>query len=128
MILVDTSVWIDNLRKVASPAVLKLREIPTAEILVGDIILFEVLRGARDDRHAANLEAALRSFQVVTMLTPDLAPVAGWHDRTLRSLGISVRKPQDIIIGTFCIAHDHVLLQSDRDFQPMVEHLGLRLA
>jgi hypothetical protein len=128
MILVDSSVWIDNLRQVASPSVVKLREIPPAEVLVGDIILFEILRGARDDRHAANLEAKLRLFQVVTMLTPNLAPVAALHDRKLRALGITIRKSQDIIIGSYCIEAGHSLLHSDRDFAPMVEHLGLRLA
>ena len=128
MIVVDSSVWIDNLRKVESSAVLKLRRIRPVEVLVGDIILFEVLRGARDDRHASKLETYLRHFAVVSILTPGLAPSAAQYDRKLRSLGITIRKPHDILIGAFCIDHDHLLLQYDRDFVPMAVHLGLRLA
>ncbi|HLJ00222.1 MAG TPA: PIN domain nuclease, partial [Bradyrhizobium sp.] len=33
----------------------------------------------------------------------------------------------DIIIGTFCIEHGHALLHDDRDFEPMEEHLGLKV-
>jgi predicted nucleic acid-binding protein len=32
-----------------------------------------------------------------------------------------------MIIATFCIQNDHALLQQDRDFAPMAQHLGLRL-
>ncbi len=46
--------------------------------------------------------------------------------RHLRSLGTTVRKGIDLVIGTFCIAHDHHLLHDDRDFEPMVKHLGLK--
>jgi predicted nucleic acid-binding protein len=31
-----------------------------------------------------------------------------------------------VIIAAFCIRHDHMLLHSDRNFEPMPEHLGLR--
>jgi hypothetical protein len=30
-----------------------------------------------------------------------------------------------MLIGTFCIENGHWLLHNDRDFLPMVEHLGL---
>jgi len=33
-----------------------------------------------------------------------------------------------MIIGTFCIEGGHRLLHADRDFDPMVEHFGLRVA
>jgi predicted nucleic acid-binding protein len=31
-----------------------------------------------------------------------------------------------MIIGTFCIEHGHMLLHSDRDFEPMERILGLQ--
>jgi predicted nucleic acid-binding protein len=43
-------------------------------------------------------------------------------------MGITVRRTIDLIIGSFCIANGHHLLTSDRDFGPLHEHLGLRLA
>jgi predicted nucleic acid-binding protein len=65
---------------------------------------------------------------VVPLLDPDLAVIAATHYRRLRTLGHTVRKTIDLIIGTFCIAREHTLLTADRDFAPMAEHLGLTLA
>jgi len=39
---------------------------------------------------------------------------------------VTVRKTIDLLIGTYCIAMDCILLHSDRDFDPMARHLGLR--
>ena len=36
-----------------------------------------------------------------------------------------LRNTVDLLIGTFCIVNDLRLLHNDRDFLPMVEHLGL---
>ena len=70
----------------------------------------------------------MRRFTVVPLLDGDLAPRAARNYRKLRALGVTVRKTADIIIGTFCIEHRHVLLHDDRDFAPMEEHLGLMVA
>ncbi len=129
MIVVDSSVWIANLRDTDTKAVRRLRTFhDDDQIIVGDIILLEVLQGARDDLQAIRLERRLRRFDVVTMLDDALAVRAAGNYRQLRSRGITVRKTVDMIIGTFCIERDHRLLHDDRDFDPMVEHLGLRLA
>jgi predicted nucleic acid-binding protein len=39
---------------------------------------------------------------------------------------VTIRKTIDLIIGTFCIERGHTLLHDDRDFEPMIRHLGLR--
>jgi predicted nucleic acid-binding protein len=39
-----------------------------------------------------------------------------------------VRKTIDTLIATRCIESDFALLYSDRDFEPFVEHLGMRSA
>jgi predicted nucleic acid-binding protein len=70
----------------------------------------------------------LRRYPVARLLDADLAPQAARNYRKLRELGITIRKTADIIIGTFCIEHDHLLLHEDRDFAPMEKHLGLRVA
>lgn len=129
MIVVDSSVWIANLRDSESEAVRKLRGIDQEDqLLVGDLILLEVLQGARDELHAARIERDMRQFEVVPMLNDVLAVRAAQNYRLLRQRGITVRKTIDIIIGTFCIEQNHELLHDDRDFSPMVEHLGLRIA
>lgn len=126
MILVDSSVWIAHLRGHRTAATAKLETLAGREpLLIGDLILLEVLQGARDESHAARIERGLRQYTVVPLLDADLAPRAAQNYRKLRSLGVTVRKAADIIIGTFCIEHRHALLHDDRDFAPMEQHLGL---
>lgn len=128
MILVDSSIWIGHLRGARSSATARLEAAAAREpLLVGDLILLEILQGARDEAHAAHIERGLRAFAVVSLLDADLAARAAWNYRKLRGLGITVRKTADIIIGTFCIEHRHALLHDDRDFAPMEAHLGLRV-
>lgn len=127
MIVVDSSVWIANLRDHDSEAVRKLRAINEEDqILVGDLILLEVLQGARDEPHARQIEHGMRQFEVAPMLNDVLAVQAARNYRLLRQRGVTVRKTVDVIIGTFCIEHGYELLHDDRDFSPMVEHLGLQ--
>jgi predicted nucleic acid-binding protein len=126
VILVDSSVWIEHLRGSWTVATAKLEAAIRLEpILVGDLILLEVLQGARDEAHAARIERGLRSFDIVSLLNPDLASRAARNYRKLRAMGVTVRKTADIIIGTFCIENRCALLHDDRDFAPMEAHLGL---
>jgi predicted nucleic acid-binding protein len=126
VILVDTSVWVARLREQNTAATAKLGSAAVREqLLIGDLILLEILQGARDDIHAARLERNMRRFPVVSLLDDALAIQGARNYRRLRSLGITVRKTADIIIGTFCIERGHALLHDDRDFVPMERHLGL---
>ena len=128
MILVDTSVWIDHLRGRTTSATAKLDVAAAREpLLIGDLILLEILQGARDDAHAARIERALREYAIVPLLDDRLASQAARNYRRLRDIGITIRKTADIIIGTFCIEYRHVLLHDDRDFDPMERHLGLKV-
>jgi len=126
MILVDSSVWIAHLRNENISQVNKLRTmVEPDDILVGDLIIVEVLQGARDDRHAASIERKLRQFEIAPLLNPVSAPTVARNYRRLRDRGVTVRKTIDVVIGTFCIVNGHRLLHADRDFDPMVAHLGL---
>jgi predicted nucleic acid-binding protein len=126
MIIVDSSVWIDWFRQIETPQTITLRASPPREILIGDVVLLEVLRGARDERQARVIQDNLGEFSAAEMLNSELAAKGAANYRRLRSLGVTIRTTADLIIGTFCIEHDHVLLHADRDFQPMQQHLGLR--
>ena len=130
MIVVDSSVWIAHLRGEASPATRMLHAIIADhddQILIGDLTLFEVLQGARDEAHAVQIERALRLFPVVSMLDVGLAIEAARNYRLLRERGITIRTTIDMIIGTFCLSFGHALLHNDRDFEPMVAQIGLRI-
>ncbi|HEY8565757.1 MAG TPA: PIN domain-containing protein [Beijerinckiaceae bacterium] len=128
MIVVDTSVWINFLKGARSGTALRIRSGEFVdEIVVGDIVLLEVLQGARDRRHARELESGLRLFRIEAMLDERLARQAADYYRTLRGFGVTVRKTADLIIATFCIDRGYALLHEDRDFTPMAAHLGLKV-
>jgi predicted nucleic acid-binding protein len=128
MIVVDSSVWIANLRDLDIEPVRKLRSIDDLDaILVGDLVLLEVLQGARDEEHAVRIESDLRQFRIERMLDEELAVRAARHYRTLRGRGVTIRKTIDLIIGAFCLERGHALLHDDRDFDSMAVHLGLRV-
>ena len=130
MIVVDSSVWIANLRGTGGEAVRKLRaaaEMDDDQILVGDLILLEILQGARDEAQAARIKRNLRRYPVAAMLHDRLAVRPAYHYRSLRGRGIAIRKTVDMIIGTFCIEGDHRLLHDDRDFDAIAPHLGLQV-
>lgn len=130
MIVVDSSVWISRLRNIETAQTRKIDAAFANEqkIIMGDIILMEILQGAQNDNHAANLRKKLARLEVVPMFSPDLALEAAANYRKLRSAGITASKTADLIIGTFCIAHDYKLVHADKHFLFMAEHLGLQLA
>jgi predicted nucleic acid-binding protein len=97
-------------------------------IEIDDSLIAEaVLQGPSTEARARTTERWLRSFNLIGMLDDELAAQAAAHDRRLRGLGITSRRTADLIIATWCIAHAVPLLQRDRDFGPMAEHLGLQL-
>lgn len=129
MILVDSSVWIDYFRGASSPQTEKLDALlGTEPIVMGDLILVEVLQGFVSDRDFRQARKLLSSLEMVDVGGRDIAVQAAENFRALRALGITVRKTIDTVIATRCIESRLTLLYSDRDFDPFVEHLGLRSA
>jgi hypothetical protein len=129
MILVDSSVWIDYFRGTATPQTDRLDSLlGTEPVAIGDLILTEVLQGFASDRDFNQARKLLTSLAVVDLGGRDIAIQAARHFRALRALGVTVRKTIDTVIATRCIESRLALLYSDRDFDPFVEHLGLRSA
>jgi hypothetical protein len=129
VIVVDSSVWISYFAGVETDETLRLQAYARQQVLVvGDIILLEVLRGARSEQSAQLMERHFRLFLWVSMLDPQLAVLAARNYRLLRRRGITIRSSIDMLIGTYCLEHGHALLQRDRDFEPMRDHLRLTLA
>ena len=63
---------------------------------------------------------------VVELGGREIAVQAARNYRTLRQLGVTVRKTIDTAIATRCIEDGYDLLYNDRDFEAFVKHLGLR--
>jgi predicted nucleic acid-binding protein len=69
----------------------------------------------------------MNTVDVMPTTGPNIAVQAARNYRILRAKGLTVRKTIDTLIATRCILDGHELLHSDRDFDPFVEHLGLRV-
>jgi hypothetical protein len=129
VILVDSSAWIDWLRGRPSPEADRLDAlIGNAEIVVGDLIMHEVLRGIFSDREYEQTRSFLATFPIIRIVTPEIAELAARQYRELRRRGITVRSTIDGLIAGHCIAGGIALLHRDRDFDPYVSQFGLRLA
>ena len=130
MIVVDSGIWIDRFRDNTTIQTIALDRFLTERrtIAVGDLVLMEVLQGARHDRQFAYVAERLARFHQLQIADPRVVLAAAQNYRLLRDRGITVRKTIDTLIATRCILDGLPLLYSDRDFDPFVEHLGLRSA
>jgi predicted nucleic acid-binding protein len=128
VILVDSSVWIDYFSGSITPQTEKLDSLLGREPLaIGDLILTEVLQGFDDEREFETARTMLASLTGVELGGAEIAIQAAKNFRALRGRGVTVRKTIDTIIATRCIESGHDLLHNDKDFEPFVKHLGLRV-
>ena len=129
MILVDSSVWIDYFRSADTPQVALLDSFfGRSSLAVGDLIAAEVLQGIRDEREFKWVKKTLDAFEHIDLAGYDLAVKASENYRSLRALGVTIRKTIDTLIATRCIEDGLTLLHADRDFLPFSQHLGLKVA
>jgi predicted nucleic acid-binding protein len=126
VVIVDTTVWLDYFRGVANLETDWVHaELERQRLGLTDVILCEVLQGARDDVAAKEAERQLHKLEVFDMCGADLARDAARNYRTLRGRGHTVRKTIDCLIATFCIREQHSLLHRDKDFDPFEKFLEL---
>ena len=126
MFMVDTSVWIDYFNGNSTDQTDFLRyRLGKEMVIIGDLILAETLQGFRADKDYQQAKRLLGSFPIVPLAGENMAYEAVNYYRLLRKKGVTVRKTMDILIGTYCVIESVPLLYSDRDFDPIVNHLGL---
>ncbi len=129
MIVVDTSVWVELLRKTGSAVHLLLRRLidEAADLAVTEVVVMEVLAGARSRRHAAELRARLLAFPMLTLNGLDGFDSAADLYRACRDGGETVREITDCLVAVPTIAAGATLLQADRDFEILARHTPLQL-
>jgi predicted nucleic acid-binding protein len=128
VILVDSSVWVDYFRGELTTQTDKLDQLLGREPLaIGDLILTEVLQGFDKERDFESARRLLTALAVVELGGTKIAIQAAKNYRALRQRGQTVRKTIDTLIATRCIESGFELLHDDRDFDPFVLHLGLRV-
>jgi predicted nucleic acid-binding protein len=129
VLVVDSSVWIDFFNNAEHPAVDLLQQLldhGEVRIVVPDLVLFEVLRGFRQEHSHRQARRLMESLSVEDAGGTAVALAAAQHYRSLRAQGITVRSPIDVLVASFCIERDYALLHRDRDFQAFEDLRGLR--
>ena len=128
MIIVDSSVWIDyfNGKKTRQTDWLD-SALGSTPVIMGDLILTEVLQGFQNNEEFKVAKDLFLGMPFMPMVGRAIALKSGENYRALRKRGLTPRKTIDVIIGTFCIYYQLPLLHDDRDFDPMVKFLGLKI-
>lgn len=129
MTLVDSSAWIEFFRATRSSTHQRLRSAVEggAELATTDVVLMEILAGARD--------SADRDWLRRLLLSQHFCPVEGPLDyesaaaiyRTCRAGGETPRQLDDCLIAAVAIRNDLELLSADGDFAAIARHSPLRL-
>jgi predicted nucleic acid-binding protein len=131
VILVDSSVWIEFLRATGSAEHLRLRALimEEAPLATTEIVLMELLAGARSDPEADELRRLLygRCAFVSLRGTADYELAAALYRRCRRA-GDTIRSLTDCLIAIVAIGAGAELLQRDVDFDTIARHSPLRLA
>lgn len=130
MILVDSSAWVEFLRGTGSPAHLGLRAAlqSETELAYTDVVLMEILAGARDVADRDRLRRLLHGLEFLAVDGPDDYEQAAELYRRCRRKGETPRGLNDCLIATVAIRNDAELLCQDADFEAIARHWPLRLA
>jgi predicted nucleic acid-binding protein len=130
VILVDSSAWIELFRATGSPAHLQLRSAldSQAVLATADVVLMEVLAGARDDADRDWLRRLLYSQHFLPTDGPADYESAAELYRLCRKGGETPRRLTDCLIAAIAIRNEAELLCEDADFLAIARHTQLRLA
>ncbi len=129
MIVVDTSAWVELLRKTRSPAHLRLREAlrEREELGVTELVVAELLAGARSTTHADELRGMLLGFTLLPLRGLDSFERAASLYRTCRAAGEMLRSVADCLIAVPAIEAGAPVLHADRDFASLARHTPLQV-
>jgi predicted nucleic acid-binding protein len=129
VILIDSSAWIEYLRSTGSPVHLRVRTVleEAEERASTDIVVMEILAGARDDRDRDQLRRLLYGCALLAVEGPSDYEQAAELYRACRRNGETPRKLTDCLIAAVAIRNDADLLHADADFLAIARHTPLRL-
>ena len=121
MIVVDSNVWIDYLRRTDSDAGRRLDGfLEKGEVVLIGVVLAEILQGTSGERDLQRLETSLGTAATYIDIDQAAWIRAGRLSRELRSSGQTLPLT-DLIIAAVAIEGNHELFTFDEDFQRVPE-------
>lgn len=124
VILVDTSAWVEFLRRTGSPTNQEVRRLLPEDTAVCDAVRMEVLAGARSEAHLRELDGLLGRSTLLLTQPEDYDAAAALH-RSCRQSGETVRRLLDCLIAAVAIRHDVPVLAADADYEVLSRHTAL---
>jgi predicted nucleic acid-binding protein len=130
VIVADTSAWVEFLRGTKHKVAASLRQLIQKEedVAVTEVILMELLAGARSGPAVRELRSRLLSFRVLPhegLL--DFEEAAAIY-RACRDAGETPRSLTDCLIAVPVVRAGASLLHNDADFTVIARHSALKLA
>lgn len=127
MALIDTSAWVEYLRATGSPVHQTVKGLLYDDSFTTDVVVAELLMGARDEVHARKLLAMLnRCHFVPTRPLLDFEQAAAVY-RACRRGGFTPRSLADCLVAAVAIDRGLPVLATDEDFPRIAEHTPLAL-
>ncbi len=129
-VLVDTSAWVEFLRATGSDTHLRVRRMIEEEtdLATTDVVLMELLAGARDDGQRDGLRSLLGRCEFLPTEGPVDYEDAAQVYRACRSAGATVRRLTDCLVAAVAIRHGVPVLHRDADFDAIARRLPLEVA
>lgn len=127
--MVDTSAWVEYLRRTESPHDLALEAAirDGVELATPAPVFTELLAGCRNDDAAVRISRLLARYDVVSVEGLADFEDAARIQRRCRAEGRSVRSMIDCLIAAMALRDGRALLARDRDYEVIAEITGLRL-
>jgi predicted nucleic acid-binding protein len=125
--LVDTSAWVEFLRGTGSDTHRAVRNLleDDAPVHTTDVVMMEILAGARDEDHHQQLRRLLARCNYLPV--DGLASYEAAADlyRACRQAGETVRALTDCVIGAVALRTGVSILHNDRDFDVLARHVSV---
>lgn len=129
MPLIDTSAWVEFLRRPGSPVTLSVRRaLKEDTAATTDIVALEVLSGTTDVARLTRWERLLARCEFIEQVPRDDAGAAASIYRACRRAGETPRAVNDCLVAAIAIRHQVPVLHRDRDFTVIARQTSLQLA
>ena len=126
MSLIDTSAWIEYLRKTGSRTNIEVRRTLNIDAQICDVIRMEILAGARDQQHVTQLEKLLARATTIKTEPVDYDNAAAIY-RACRKLGVTIRAQIDCLIAAIAIRTNTRIIHHDSDFDAIAQVTKLKI-